>query len=150
MANRENIQVALLARLAAQVSGLKTTTRYFLTFDTLAQVAQPALSVLAVSGVAQRQPGMPAKWTQHAMVVLYVRTPNEALATPETQLFALMEQVETALKRQPTEIGNMTDDFGTTLGGLVWLTHLSDWHLHHGLGEGQAAASLTIEMLSLS
>lgn len=148
MAKREDIQVALLARLVSSLgSNIKSSTRYYVDFAKLPPERQPALAVIAVAATGKRQPGLPATWMQQAMVVLYVRTTNEDVATPETLLFSLIELVETSLQRQPAEVGSMTDDFGTTLGGLVWSCHITDLHIHHGLGEGQAAASLTVEML---
>jgi len=147
-AKREQVQAALLSRLVSSLgSSIKSSTRYYVDFSKLSPERQPALSVIAVSSTAQYEPGLPAKWMQQAMVVLYVRTPNETNTTPETLLFSLIEQVETALQRQPSELGNMTDDYGTTLGALVWTCHITDLHIHHGLGDGQAAASLTVEML---
>lgn len=146
---REQIQAALFARLKGSITGLKTSTRRYLDFAKLAQTQQPALSVYAFEGRGGRAPPMPTKWKQHAMIVFYVRIPTDPAATVESALFDLIEQAENALDRQPGETG-MGDDYGTTLGGLVWQCLLSDWHFHHeGLGAGQAAASASVEMLAL-
>jgi hypothetical protein len=148
MSKREDVQAALLARLVSALgSNIKSSTRYFVNFNEIPPEKQPALAVVCNGAMAHRDAGLPAKWTQQARVVLYARTTNEQTATPETLFFSLIEIVETALQRQPAELGSMTDDFGTTLGGLVWSCHITDLHIHHGLGEGQSAASLTIEML---
>jgi hypothetical protein len=149
MSKREDIQAALLTRLTASLgSNIKSSTRYYVDFGKIPPEKMPALSVICLSSSAQRDAGLPAKWTQHAMVILYVRTTNENTATPETTLFSLIEQVETALQRQPAELGSMSDDFGTTLGGLVWSCHLTEARIIHGLGEGLAAASLIVELLA--
>jgi|GEM_PF-5119702 len=146
-AKREQIQDALLTRLRLQVPGLISTNRRYVGVSELAALQQPALSVVAVSGMAARAPGMPPRWTQHAMAILYVREPADMALTVETQLFALMDLVEGALQLQPRE--QNFDDITTTLGGLVRYCHHANWVLHHGLGEGQAGASLSIEMLAL-
>lgn len=144
----EAVQAALYARLVAQVTSLKFTSRRFLDYDAPAlQDRQPAMLVVAEHGSGHRQLAERTVWTMRATVIFYARTPNDKTQTVETALFGLMKQVDAALQRQAVEI-SPDDDPGTTLAGLVHRCFRSDYMIHHGAEAGQGIATMTIEMVA--
>lgn len=149
---REAIMQALYDRLRTSVKNLGFTSRAFLSFDDIPQSEQPALLVVEYKGGAIRNanPGLPPVWSQHAMVILLVRDSAPSRnQTVETALHAMIGQVETALARQSNESSSLPDSYGTTLGGVVMRCWVTDYEIHHGAGAGQAAASVTVEMLAV-
>ena len=146
--HRENVQAALLARMKS-LGIFKIATRKWIDSGKLAPNQQPAIGVHSIGGQATFGPaGTPAKWKQTAALVIYARESTGSDTPVETDLFALIAQVETGLARQTNE-STMNDANGTTLGGLVWSCHLVNYQLHEGAGEGQAVASLMVEMIAL-
>jgi hypothetical protein len=150
----EAIQAALLTRLSG-IAGLTSSslkTRRYVHWDDVPAEHQPALIVLGVSGLADRQFAAPTVWHLRAGALFYLRESNDKSLTVETDMYALLKQVDAALQRQPGEI-LIDEDPGTTLGTnaaggpMVWRCFRRD-HTLHRMNQEQAAVSMFIEMVA--
>lgn len=145
----EAIQAALVARVKSKLgTSIAFATRRELTSAdiTAAQEKMPGLVLLAREAMGQRGENEPTIWTLHAEGQIWIKGPNQSdkLATPETQLHALLAQVRDALQRQPDEFNG--DDLSTTLGGLIDRCWLHSHVIEHGLNQGPAGIAFNIEM----
>jgi hypothetical protein len=151
MASREAIYQALYDRLVARIDLCRFFSRRYLEFQRCP--AQPALICVATDSASTPRPGFPAVLTLNALLIIYAQPPESALATAETTLFAIIDQIEAALLRDPSE----SSGFGssvvgqphTTLGGLVhraWIPPGASIETYSGEGGEQAVALISVEM----
>jgi hypothetical protein len=101
------------------IAGLTSSslkTRRYVHWDDVPAEQQPALIVLGVSGLADRQFAAPTVWTCGLEVVFYLRESNDKSLTVETDVCTPCSSRWTRrFLRQPGEI-LIDEDPGTTLG----------------------------------
>jgi len=108
--NREPIYAALFAKVSA-LPGLVTTSRRLRHWDDVSDVEQPALFQVQKREVQVPRKGLPAKVTLECELYLYANSGNDLTATAATQINALMDAIEQALKPDVNGV--------QTLGGTV-------------------------------
>jgi hypothetical protein len=136
---REPIYLALFARLQA-IPGLATVSRRVKHWDDVPSASQPALFQSQKSQTAQKQTGLPTRWTLPVEVYLYVRSPTTD--APAAHLNPLIDAVCGALA--PDDITGQR----CTLGGLVHDARIAGQiETDEGTLGDQAVAIVPIEIL---
>lgn len=147
----EAIHAALFARLSgiASLTSNSFKARRYVTWDSVSQQNQPALLVCSHTATADRELGLPTRWTFVAEAVFYVRDPNDKALTVETTLHTILQQVDAKLAKQSGEF-QPDDNPDTTLGlPYVFRCFRRDHAVHHAIDAGQAALSMFIEILAV-
>lgn len=142
--DRDAILAALFERLKDRLAGsVKDFTRRLTSYHNTPR--QPALCLISERHNAVADGGAPPIWTMTAEVMLYLET-TEKDDSPETQINALVAQVEAALERQPDESRPAWggDDNETSLGGLCSSCHVTSVEVAQGVESGQAEALISI------
>lgn len=139
MIAREPIYLALFARLQA-IPGVVTVSRKLKHWDDVPSASQPALFQAQKNQVAQKQTGLPTRWSLPVDVYLYVKSPSDDV--PAAHLNPLLDAVCAAL--QPDDMAGQR----CTLGGLVHDTRISGTiETDEGTLGDQAVAIIPIEIL---
>lgn len=145
----EAIQAALFARLKAQFgSQIKKSSRRALTFADVPKDHQPCMVLVKERETADRNYGVPTRWTCLSTIAFYVQQPNDPEQTIETQLHAMLKTVDAALKRQPTDGPLQEDNPETTLGGLVFRCFRHESSFDQVMGEGGGGIFGVIETVA--
>lgn len=154
-AKREQVLAALMTRLQTLIgTSVQTYSRAYIDPNQLEPEKQPALLLLADSYENTKERGRPNIWTVNALVIIYARASEMADpsdASPETPLNALIDAVEDALARQPTEsITDMTNPTDTNLGGLCSKVTINGTiDIIPGVAGGQAAAFIPVALFGV-
>jgi hypothetical protein len=112
---RETIYAALLTQLQGALSGtFKTISRHWQPPDQISPADRPALYQVQKDEVAARPTvnGLPTKWTSTLDLVMYTTGSTDPGVNPSTELNALLDAIENALK-------TVTPGLNQTLGAKV-------------------------------
>lgn len=150
--DRESIYAALLAQLAALVTGLVSapSRRYRDPLEEVSSTEQPALFIVVDRETPTYRPNHPLEWTLRGWIFVYARTDNTA-AAPSTPLAQLVQQVEGALQWQPGD-GGMPPQTGmaTTLGKKCVHVTLGEVVYEEATKTGQGEAVIPFEILAVT
>jgi hypothetical protein len=147
--SREAVAAALFDRLQSKLgANFVTYSRAYIDPNELQAEHQPALIQIADNYYSNTERGRPNVWVMKMILIIYARA-KEMDITPETQMNALLELVESALDRQPTEaITDFSNPTDTNLGGLVSRVSVAGTiDIIPGEAGGQAAAVIPVEIL---
>lgn len=114
--NREHIFAALFQQLAI-IPGIATASRRLRHWNDVPPDEQPALFLAQGDQIASSDHGMPTIWTMQADVYIYCHSGSDPDSVPSTDVNALLDAVEAALKPDYTGYN--------TLGGLVYDARIS-------------------------
>lgn len=141
------IYQALFDRVSDSLAGtLKLATRRSEHFES--SLSQPAMLMLASDVQPTQTKGLPITWRLGAKFVFYLKA-TDGLASPETPLLSLVAQLEAALQRQWDEAAVPdSDEWGTSLGGLVSSIQMTNVELEQGIDGGQGIAIVDVVMVT--
>ena len=155
--NREAAAQAIFDRLVSLCgANFLTYSREYSDPTQLQPEQQPALMLIAerYNKAKSTLRGTPNVWLLYFNVLLYLKL-DPTVASPETAMNALINAVEDALRRLPTEpITDQSNPTDTNLGGIVervsvggsWVSSTGIL-LAQGSASGQSAAIIPIEVL---
>lgn len=136
---------ALFERLQQKVTGIEYFTRRADHWDTVEKA--PALLLEATEERALNEPDQPPRWLLGARVTVDALLADKN-ASPETQLHELAGRIRAALRRDVLTEGRpvSADEYGTTLGGLVYSCRVVAVDPQQGVVTGRATLYVDIEM----
>jgi hypothetical protein len=152
--DREAIYTALFSRLSG-LAGFITTSRVWKHWDDVIPDEQPALFLSQGNEMLSQQlHGMPPVWKLQPMVYIYCRHDSDPATIPGSTLNVLIQAVEGALERTPTEATGPfggPNEWSTTLGGLCSYVKIDGQIVtDEGLLGEQAVCVIPLEILTTS
>ncbi|MBP2638377.1 MAG: hypothetical protein H6Q72_4284 [Firmicutes bacterium] len=137
--NREPIYAALF-ELVQGISGIVTTGRNLKHWADVPAFEQPAIFQRQVNEAANSRTALPTSWVMNAEWYIYCNAEDDSSIATSTQLNAILDAVETALK-QDIVTGYQT------LGGLVFNCNIDGTvEIYEGLQGNQCMAVVPIKI----
>lgn len=100
MIDREAIVVALFEKLKT-ASGFKKTSRRLKHWGEVGPTECPAMFLTQTSQTPTQMRGMPTVWDLDFEIYVYVRSPTNPNAVPQTQLNQILKEIELVFKPDP-------------------------------------------------
>lgn len=154
--DREAIFSALMARLEANVEGVKFFTRSVTEWRNASASKQPALLLVGGDESPRReQPGegysQPPVWTLSPRIHVYARNADSkddnGRRAPDVQINTIASQVEAALERQSGEM--VMERWHTTLGGTCLYCVITGTSRVQGEAQEEAELAVDLEIVAL-